>query len=272
MNPSEAWSLLTLRSKRFDRTPGGHGETTTSDVAAMLAGLDGEPYLMGMATDLGDLGSLKQIELRLWQRARGMSERESWDPPNGQFTVRRMAGVALYEAIDDRCCYVCNSTGEMRVSLKDYPGMIMAPSFVAIGRDAGTVRCVACQGSGRVRLSGRKKADLAGIHKDEWTRKWGRRYEPIFAIANGWLETARGYLAQRRRELEGDVSVDKVPSQAGKIVDLVRRKKPKQINNSCAVEKVHDRTRARQVTPDGNADRSEVDFGPLRRPTLKLTR
>lgn len=270
MNPSEAWTLLTCRSKSFSRTPGGHGETTTADVAAMLAGLHGEPYLMGMTAELGDIGSMKQVELRLWERARGISERECWDPPLGQFTVRRMAGLALYEAIDDRCCYVCNSTGEMRISLRQYPGMIMAPSFVAISADAGGVRCVACQGSGRVRLSGRKKADLAGIHKDEWTRRWAKRYEPIFAIANGWLETARSYLAQRRRELDGEPQVDKAASRAGKIVGLTDAKNPNQINNSCVVEKLHGRTRARQSAPERNSDPSEVDFRPLRRPLLKL--
>lgn len=269
MNPSEAWALLTLRSKHFARTPGGHGGTTASDIAALLAGLDREPFLMGMAADLGDYGALRQIELVLWERARHIGEREHWDPPRGEFTVRRMAAVALYEAVKDPRCYVCNGTAEMTISLTDYPGMILAPSFRAITDTSGAVRCPACI-DGKIRLSGRKKADLAGINKDMWTRIWARRYEPIFQIANGWRETARQYLAARIREEEAIVDTD--PKKGDFLALKPGREKPKQISNSCMETEVDVKPRARKGASEDSDKVINLDLGALQRSTLRLNR
>lgn len=269
MNPSEAWALLTLRSKHFARTPGGHGSTTTADVAALLGGLDREPFLMGMAADLGDFGALQQIELVLWERARYICERENWDPPRGEFTVRRMAAVALYEAINDPRCYVCNGSAEMTIALDEYPGMILAPTFRAINAALCVVRCPACV-AGKVRLSGRKKADLAGINKDTWTRLWAKRYEPIFGVANGWRETARQYLAARIREEEGEVDTD--AKRARSEARNQASEKPKQISNSCTDTRVDGITRARRGAPAGSDNVVDLDFSALQRATLKLNR
>jgi hypothetical protein len=272
MNPSEAWALLTLRSKHFARTPGGHGGTTASDIAALLAGLDREPFLMGMAADLGDFSALQQIELVLWERARQMGERENWDPPRGEFTVRRMAAVALYEAVKDPRCYVCNGTAEMTISLADYPGMILAPSFRAITDTSGAVRCPACI-DGKIRLSGRKKADLAGINKDMWTRVWARRYEPIFQIANGWRETAHKYLRDRIREEEAEVDTSPAHRESTTF-DGHRRdgEKPKEISNSCMPKPVDGITRPRRGTSEESDKVINLDLGALQRSTLRLNR
>lgn len=270
MNPSEAWVLLTIRSKHFGRVPGGHGVMTVSDVAALLAGLDTEPFQMGMAADCGDLGALKQIELLLWQRANIIAERENWDPPRGEFTVRRMAAVALYEAIDDRRCYVCNGTSEMWFALDEVPGMVMAPTFRLISETAGGVRCPACV-NGRTRLSARKKADLAGIHKDMWTRVWARRYEPVFTIANGWRETARQYLAARVREAEEAV-VDKDGKMGGSDRELEAAKKTSKIKESCGSSGDRVKSARRTAAPEANVAPKELDFGALQRPILRLNR
>ena len=269
MNPSEAWALLTLRSKSFGRTPGGHGATTTADIAALLAGLDREPFLMGMAADLGDYGALRQIELVLWERARHIGDRENWDPPRGEFTVRRMAALALYEAIGDTRCYVCNGTSEMAVALAEYPGMILAPSFRPITAGSCVVRCPACV-AGKIRMSARTKAGLAGIHKDMWTRTWAKRYEPLFRIANGWRETARQYLAARIRDEEGHV--DSEPKQGNLEVHRLEGKKLKQISNSCIPSKREIQSAPRTGAPEGNAKVVDLNLGALQRATLKLSR
>jgi hypothetical protein len=269
LNPSEAWTLLTLRSKHFARTPGGHGGSSTSDIAALLAGLDHEPFLMGMAADLGDFGALRQIELVLWERARQIGERENWDPPRGEFTVRRMAAVALYEAINDPRCYVCNGSAEMTISLAEFPGMILAPTYRQITATSCVVRCPACV-CGKVRLSGRKKADLAGINKDMWTRIWAKRYEPLFSIANGWRETARQYLAARIREEEAPVDTDLKQSTLARAAR--EAEKAKKISNSCTSQPVERITRARKGASDGSESVVEVDFRPLQRATITLKR
>lgn len=269
MNPSEAWALLTIRSNNFARTPGGHGSTTTADIAGLLGGLDREPFLMGMAAELGDFPSLQQIELVLWERARHIGDRENWDPPRGEFTVRRMTAVALYEAINDPRCYVCNGSAEMAFALDEYPGMILAPTFRTITTTTGVVRCPACV-QGKVRLSGRKKADLAGINKDMWTRIWAKRYEPLFSIANGWRETARKYLKERIRDEEGEVDTD--PKVARSETSKREAEKPKQISNSCTPKPVEGITRAGSSASAGSDKVVDLDFGALQRATLKLNR
>jgi hypothetical protein len=269
MNPSEAWTLLTIRSKSFALSSKGYGASTTSDIAALLAGLDREPFLMGMAADLGDLDALRQIELVLWERARHMGERWNWDPPQGEFTVRRMAAVALYEAIDDKRCYVCNGTSEMQFSIKDLPGMIMAPTYRAVSLIACGVRCPACT-TGQVRLSGRKKADLAGINKDMWTRTWARRYEPIYLIANGWRQTAAQYLAARIREEESAVDTDSKSDAKRHAIEAW--KKMKQIKDSCGKSKRELVSPRRIAAPEANVTPPEVDFQAFHRPVLRLNR
>lgn len=270
MNPSEAWTLLTIRSASFSRIPGGHGGVTSADIAALLGGLDREPFLMGMAADLGDYNSLRQIELVLWERARQIGERENWDPPRGEFTVRRMAAVALYEAINDPRCYVCNGSAEMTVALTEYPGMILAPTYREINETLCAVRCPACV-AGKVRLSGRKKADLAGINKDMWTRVWGRRYEPVFQVANGWLETARKYLKDRVRD-EHEIPVDTAAKQGGLGGREQSVKKANEISNSCTTEPIERIRPARKGASAGSESVVEVDFGALQRSTLRLKR
>ncbi len=256
MNPSEAWALLTVRSVQLGlRSGSDHAALRTADIAALLAGLHREPFLMGMAAECGDMGALRQIELVLWVRARGMAERENWESPHGQFTVRRMAGVALYEAVADTCCYACNGTGRMAA---DNPGLIMAATY-----DAGSIRCPACLGSGQIRLSGQKKAHLAGINKDMWTRVWARRYERVFEIANHWRESARGYLASRVREVENDpVGKPPVSDVADDSGDGAR--KVMKINDYCAVGKKRASIGARRATPIENAP----NFEALNRPTI----
>jgi hypothetical protein len=270
MNPSEAWALLTIRSKNFEMQSKGHGSTSSADVAALLAGLDREPFLMGLAAECADIGALQQVELVLWARANTISDREDWDAPRGYFTVRRMVGVALYEAMEDHRCYGCNGTGSMAFQLRDHPGMMMAPTFEAISPTAGKVRCVCCQGSGVIRLSGRKRAELAGINKDTWTRLWGRRYESIFNIARDWRQSAKNHLASRVRD-END-EVDKPLSDGIAETVSVENKKPIQNKGSCAVVKIRATKPSRIAAPIANVDPVELDFGAFQRAILRLSR
>ena len=270
MNPSEAWALLTIRSKAFAMSSKGHGATTTADVAALLAGLDRHPFLMGMAAECGDMNALRQIEWVLWVRAKTLADAEDWDPPHGEFTVRRMVGVALLEAIDDRRCPACNGQGIVAFTLGDNPALMFSSSFAPINGMTGRVQCSVCVGECHIRLSGRMKARLAGINKDTWTRIWARRYEPIFTLANGWREQAKQYLAARVREEEANVDTEAK-------IDTKQRadeawKNINQINNSCANEKVAIHSPRRKAAPEANVTPPEVDFQALDRTVLRLTR
>lgn len=274
MNPSEAWNLLTVRSISMgERQSSDHEALRSADVASLLAGLDSEAFLMGMAAECGDFDSLRKIELILWTRANTIADREGWDPPRGAFTVRRMVALALYEAVDDKRCYVCNGSGSMEVSLETHPGFIMAPSFKEVSDFSGSIvsasiRCPACQGAGRIKLSGRKKADLAGINKDTWTRLWAKRYEPVFEIARNWRESASNYLATRIRRAESD-KVDKAPELPRMEDFTIHAHKVMKMKDYCARVKNRVRIAPRQATPAGNA---ALNFEALNRPTLTVSR
>jgi hypothetical protein len=201
MNPTQAWNLLTARSPSIDRIAAGHSAMRPADIAALLSGLPNELFWMGMAYSCGDLRSLRDLERNLWVRVQGMSDREDWEFSR-QMNCRRLAGLALYECIDDLRCQICNGKGTTTFQLHHEPGLIFSPYYERLNEHEGRVRCLACQGGGKVRLSGRKRADLCGISKDSWARIWGRRYEPVYEIANGWVNDASRYLAKRLRELE----------------------------------------------------------------------
>lgn len=57
--------------------------------------------------------------------------------------------------------------------------------------------CPECQGSGRSVMSGRKRARLAGLGKDAWSRTWAARYEPLHTLALGWRDRAWSHLAEQ---------------------------------------------------------------------------
>lgn len=268
MNPSEAWSLLTIRSQDFRRVPGGHGSMSMTDVAALLAGLEREPFLMGMAAECGDYRSLLDLERVLWVRTNGIATRENWEEPRrGEFTYRRMAGLALYEAIDDRTCFECTGKGRTSFALEEHPGLIMAKTFEPLSALDGSIECAACRGSGRVALSGRKKADLAGINKDMWTRVWARRYESVFRLAHGWRDVASRYLAAKVRELD-EVDTERKTAKSECRADSL--KNPLENSRSCDLSELHGKSRPGRGAPEENSTPIEVDFRAMKRTILKL--
>lgn len=272
MNPSEAWVLLTIRSKSVERSIAGHGAADSSLIAALLGGLDNDPFLMGMAAECGDMKALRRIEWVLWTRARTFSENEDWNPPEGEFTVRRMVGVGLFEAIDDRRCPKCNGQKAITFTIDSEPSLLFAPTYEHISPTTGQVQCWVCGGAGQVRLSPKMKARLAGMQREGWSRLWQRRYERIYSIAHNWREEAKQHLQARIRQLEEpEAEAEDVPDEPSRIVMLEAVRRLKQAGSSCSVDKPRDRNPARKSAPSVSAP-SEVDFGALRRPTLTLNR
>lgn len=197
MNPSAAWSMLTVRSVAMERMARGHNAMTKEDVAAMLSGLDRNQMLMGMAYECHDMEALLDLERRLWQIVIGMAQAEHWKLPEGEFVTRRMAALALYEAMEPLICWQCNGKGSTTFQLHREPALMLSPYFSQMNQYEGRIRCAGCQGSGKVKLSGRKRADLAGINKDTWIRYWSSRYEAVYALTREWLSDARSHLARQ---------------------------------------------------------------------------
>lgn len=58
-------------------------------------------------------------------------------------------------------------------------------------------RCTWCLGTGKSHMSGRLRADLAGITPSTWHRVWAPRYEVIYATLLGWRDIAWSHLARQ---------------------------------------------------------------------------
>lgn len=270
MNPSEAWTLLTVRSKNLAGGAAGHGAPDSSLIAALLAGLDSDAFLMGMAAECGDMKALRQLEWGLWTRARTFSENEEWNPPQGEFTVRRMVGVALYEAIDDRRCPKCNGQKTITFTIDDDPALLFATTYEHISPTTGQVQCWVCAGSGQLRFSSKMKARLAGIDREVWSR-WQRRYERIYAIPHNWREEAKQYLQARIREIEDAEAEEAAADEPSRVVMLEAVRRLKRSGRACSVDNRRAKNRARKSAPSVNAP-PELEYGALRRPTLTLNR
>lgn len=199
MNPTQAWSLLTTRSPSMDRISAGYLSMKPADVAALLAGLYREAFLMGMAHFCADYRSLTDLERNLWVRVQDMANSGNWEFAHGFLGCRRLAGLALFETIDDLTCQTCSGKGTTTFVLTEEPSLIFSPYYELLNAYEGRIRCMSCWGAGRLRLSGRKRADLAGIGKDAWSRTWAKRYEPVYQLTQRWLGDANTHLAKQLR-------------------------------------------------------------------------
>lgn len=205
MNPSVAWSILTARSPALPRMPRGHGGLAREDVAVMLADCAPEAFLMGMAYECNDHQSLLDLELRLWQLVMHRSKQERWRCPSQPFLCRRLAGLALFEVMHPRICLLCNGKGTFTFDINDHPEYILSIHFDQVSEHNGRMRCLGCNGTGRLKLSARKRADLAGVHKYTWQTYWGARYQPIYDLVRQWLQDARTHLDEKLKANEGEL-------------------------------------------------------------------
>lgn len=197
MNPCVAWAMLTARSPNFPRMPRGHGGLTPNDIAAMLAGLERPAFLMGMAYECGDQKALRELEAILWRWVIDRAREAHWRSPRPRFLCRRLAGLALYEALDPMVCPTCNGKATLTFSLDEHPDYILSPYYGELNEHEGKIRCLTCRGAGKVKLSARKRADLAGIHKFIWQQYWGSKYEDVHQLAKDWLYQARAHIAKK---------------------------------------------------------------------------
>ncbi len=212
MNPSQAWSLLTARALGHNAEPRGFGSLRPEDIRAMLIGLDAEPMMTGMAYHFFDFKALQYIELALWQVTLETARAQDWASSYKRavnsalaisalpYTARRLAGLAIYECMDLPICPECNGKGTTTFSLDRHPERALSPFFESLNDHEGRIRCATCQGSGRVKLSDRKRADLAGIGKDSWQRIWSKRYEGTHAMVLGWRDQAHSHLTRKLSE------------------------------------------------------------------------
>ena len=94
----------------------------------------------------------------------------------------------------------CKGHGWLTFNHNDRAALIMAPSYELVDQWRGRVHCTACMGSGKVKLSDRKRADLGGFERNAWFRKWRKRYEIVYTSAHSWLSEAHSHLARELKK------------------------------------------------------------------------
>lgn len=203
MNPSQAWSLLTARSSSPDMQVRGFGSLTASEVMAMLGGLHERSMTLAMGYHFFDARALYRAERILWDFTCELADLADppWDLDRGQQQCRRLAGLALFEVMELRLCFECNGKGEMVFNYTDHPALILSPSYEPVDRYKGKTLCFACGGSGKIgKMSDRKRADLGGFERNDWFRRWRKRYEVVYSSAHGWLSEAHSHLARNLKK------------------------------------------------------------------------
>lgn len=178
MSATKAFLMLTSRAQRYDSVGRGFGGLTPAIVASLCSGLPRSQFLMAMATEARDFGSLGTLELELWRAAAEMAESEQWPMEAGEAYLRRFAGLAVLEALSARPlpCTACRGRG------------------FKIFHSNG-VACDECQNSGGRKISSKTRAELVGVPWTRWREGWDARYEAVHWIAVNWRNQALSHLA-----------------------------------------------------------------------------
>lgn len=203
-NPTAAWALLTARAQSLSgAAAGGRPSLTAAEVARCLQGLKRGPFLMGMAINSGAVDVLRELEYCMWKYVRDLAEGliedadgklvkipnfNPWPLSHGQAYCRRLAGLAIYEALIQRPvrCSKCLGRGYIVVHGQEMQ------CVDSVGAD-GKVK-VGCNNSGGKPMSSKMRSELACIPWTSWRDGWNWRYEVVLAEATGWHGDAMRHL------------------------------------------------------------------------------
>lgn len=164
----------------------------------MLAGQEERYMLCGMCYHFDDSDALVKLERILWDWVCDFADKDDWakDLDHGQQQCRRLAGLAMYEVFGHKRCPECNGSGHRVFALRAFPALILSQSFEPVDVHAGKVQCIVCFGTGKIKMSARRRADLGGFARTTWSRRWSKRYEVIHSTLAGWLSEAHSHLAR----------------------------------------------------------------------------
>jgi hypothetical protein len=159
---------------------GGMPTLTQEEIKGALGGLAAGPYRLALlmwCLDGSVLPALERavlVELTKWVRYHRQR------PPRG--LLRAFARVAILEVTVEAICQHCRGVGY---------------------REAKT--CKPCEGTGRRRFGGRRKAEIASVHWDCGSRgKWDRHadeygYEDVHDLVLRWRDDAARHIRRQLR-------------------------------------------------------------------------
>lgn len=141
------------------------GWVTPSDVASALEGLERGPFLLGMACMSGDDRVRSELTRYVHlQIVVGLAGKFSWHSRRGDFMWRRLAALAVFEALNGERCPVCNGRGS----------------------SAALTSCAPCRGTGRFKIGESHRAWAVGISRKTWHSHWSERYAVVRSEMDDW--------------------------------------------------------------------------------------
>jgi hypothetical protein len=142
---------------------GGKSEISALDVAAALGmgGLSHPAYQFGLLKFTGDSRALAVVDRMVRTHVGAMAKAEGWGITDEQ--VRGLARLVIVEHMESPVCSVCNGSGSVAAK-----------------------PCEHCSGVGRVPLSKRRRAEIAGIERTAWNRHWDGRGRRIWLVVAEW--------------------------------------------------------------------------------------
>jgi len=171
MSDATAQQLSRLTAKGCQITGAGHGgiaELTQSDIAAGLAGLRDPVYWYMRIKFCGDESLIPDLRTAIAYKM--LRDSINAEVDLSMRTARGLALTAVIQATIGPLCHCCRGTG------------IMITTNSASD-------CTACKGTGRVPMTQARAAELAGVHRNTYARKYER-------IVNRYVSELEGYESQ----------------------------------------------------------------------------
>jgi hypothetical protein len=129
---------------------------TRPELSAVLSGLMRHEVSYALAKYCLDDDSLSSVVSHVQVVAGSYAVKGQWEIVRGRPLVYTMSKLAVYEFVSPCRCVKCNGRGAIVNKV-----------------------CKSCQGSGYVKLSGRRLAESMGVTQAQWVRQWKSRYGEI---------------------------------------------------------------------------------------------
>lgn len=154
------------------------------EVAHATKGISHAGYaLVNVKYGNGDRNDVTTLRERLQDAVKDMARVQGWDC--GEAKLLLLAEAAMTEFVLDPVCRRCKGEGVIAVD----------------------VQCPRCEGSGRRRWAGWKRARAIQVSWKGWRRRWAHRYACVVALLQGW-ESAAISMLRRNVETPRSPSVD----------------------------------------------------------------
>lgn len=167
----EIHALLGPKSQNLLSSHGGAPEITPEMVAAQMATGPREGCAV-IRAKLGDAAAKSMLLTYLRQRMAWEASRRHWK--TGEKFWQRFEGMitaALEIYIAPNRCKRCKGTGAVLVRKLQ-------------------VQCPMCEGAGGREPSIRRKAEIAGMHRETWANEWEDRYALAVSVLGEWEDGA----------------------------------------------------------------------------------